>query len=96
MTDYSVDATPDGRYALRILRAYRQGCDSKWTDNTSGAEPTNALLVEMSKLQGKRAKELDKAIAILEKNTVKLMKPPDRAFEKLDEALARLDAVTRG
>ena len=64
---YGVDATPDGHYAMRILEAYRQGCNARWTDNTAGVESTNPLLVKLNEMQDARAEELDKAIAILKK-----------------------------
>jgi hypothetical protein len=57
-----IDATPDGGYALRILRAYRADCNIKWSDNTAGLKISNSLLIELNKLQKLRAKELDKAI----------------------------------
>lgn len=62
----NVDATPDGGYALRILQAYRQECDARWADATSGEPPTNLLLIAMNDAQDKRAAELDRAIAWLQ------------------------------
>lgn len=58
-----VDATPDKDYALRILKSYRDNCDCKFIMNN----PT-PLIEEMNRLQDERAKILDKAIEILEKN----------------------------
>jgi hypothetical protein len=60
-----VDATPDGGYALRILKSYRSLCDCNWSD-VIGSEPTNPLCIEMNKINEKRKTELDDAIAKLE------------------------------
>jgi len=60
-----VDATPDGNYALRILRAYRENCNVKWANSANGAV-TNPLFQEMNRHQDERAKELDSAIAVLQ------------------------------
>lgn len=56
-----INATPDKDYVLRILKAYRENCNCKWSSNLD-----NALMVEMNKTQDKRAELLDKAISILE------------------------------
>ncbi len=61
-----IDATPDGNYPLRILRAYRQHCDCYWTTNTG-----NPLMVAMNKACEERAVILDKAIIILEQELAK-------------------------
>ena len=61
-----IDATPDGDYALRLLRAYRDDCDLIWAE-TSGKKSKNLLIVEMNRLQKLRAKELNKAIFYLTK-----------------------------
>jgi len=61
-----IDATPDGDYALRLLRAYRDDCDLTWSD-TFGKKSKNLLIVEMNRLQKLRAKELNKAIFHLTK-----------------------------
>jgi hypothetical protein len=57
-----LDATPDSDYPLRILRAYRENCNCRWIAN-----PPSALCDAMNEAQEKRAKLLDRAIAILEK-----------------------------
>lgn len=57
-----IDATPDKEYVLRILKAYRENCDCKWTSNLD-----NKVIEETNKMQDKRAKLLDQAIEILEK-----------------------------
>ena len=63
-----IDATPDGGYALRILRRYRQDAYTRWADSTDEDRPvTNLLLVAMNQMQEKRVAELDKAIAALER-----------------------------
>lgn len=63
-----IDATPDGGYALRILQAYRQDCDTQWSDNTAGLKISNPFLVELNKLQEERAKEISQAITRLPKS----------------------------
>jgi len=65
-----IDATPDGNYALRILKHYREHCNSKWTEDLNGTV-TNPLLVEMNKTQDLRAAELDEAIRLLQLSETK-------------------------
>ena len=60
-----IDGTPDGNYALRILRAYRQACNTKWIIEGENVEKLRALYDAMNEHQDLRAKELDKAIEIL-------------------------------
>ena len=62
-----VDSTPNGGYALRILRAYRERCNSKWSSSSSSEEENGLSLVHqlMNDDQDKRAVELDEAINIL-------------------------------
>ncbi len=60
-----VDATPNGGYVLRILQAYRQNCNCKWADTSSPNETQNPLLVMMNETNDKRARLLDKSIALL-------------------------------
>ena len=55
-----VDATPDGGYALRILRAYLENARCKWV-----ADPPNALCDAMNEDCDKRAALLDEAIRAL-------------------------------
>ena len=62
-----IDATPDGNYALRILKCYLANCDYRITDNLDGNPSKNKMFVEMNKLQEIRAEELQKAIDILER-----------------------------
>lgn len=60
-----INATPKG-YALRILRVYRQHCNERW--EVHGLDKAKTLIYDaMNQHQVERAKELDKAIAILEK-----------------------------
>lgn len=61
-----VDATPDDGYPIRILKAYRENCDVKWSNNTSNNDAR--VFAEMNKHQDERAKILDRAIKILEYN----------------------------
>ena len=64
-----VDATSNSLYPLRILQAYRQNCNLWWA--TSSVETSNGednpLIKAMNDTQRKRAKILDEAIKILEK-----------------------------
>ena len=61
-----VNATPDKEYPLRILKAFRENCNCKYSSSTDGSEEgLSPFLKEMNKLQDKRAKILDDAIAIL-------------------------------
>jgi hypothetical protein len=65
--DVHVDETPDTDFPLRILRAYRERCDYLISSTSlMDGEEENPLFVEMNKLQKKRARILDKAIAKLE------------------------------
>ena len=52
-----IDATPDEEYPLRILRAYRENCNCKWSSDTE-----NALIKAMNEMNDKRAEILDRAI----------------------------------
>ena len=62
-----VDGTPDSDYVLRILRAYRENCNCVWAICSNGNPvETDPLLKLMNEHCEKRAKLLDKAIAILE------------------------------
>jgi hypothetical protein len=56
-----IDATPDGKYALRILKYYRSRCDEKWSTDTAG-NCDNPIWQLMNETQIERAKELDQAI----------------------------------
>ena len=57
-----VDGTPNDGYVLRILQAYRENCNCKWSDTTDGQKTENPLLVLMNEQQDQRAKLLDEAI----------------------------------
>jgi TPR repeat protein len=68
MVEYKhIDGTPNGMYALRILRAYREACNTKWIIEGEH-EKARALYDMMNEHQDQRAKELDKAIEILMKH----------------------------
>lgn len=56
-----IDATPNEEYPLRILRAYRENCNCRWT-----SELENPLINMMNEMCEQRAEILDKAISILE------------------------------
>ena len=59
-----VNATPDGKYALRILEAYRHNARTKWI--VTGVSDGEKIIYEhMNETQDKRVEELDKAIKIL-------------------------------
>ena len=57
-----IDGTPDENYVLRILKAYRENCDCKWSGNVD-----NLVIEAMNNHQDQRAELLDKAIRILGK-----------------------------
>jgi len=60
-----VDATPDERYALRILQAHRENCNCIWV--VEGVSKAEELIYEaMNEAAKKRAVILDRAIAQLE------------------------------
>ena len=60
-----IDGTPKG-YALRILKCYREYCNTRWI--VSGPTKKENIIYDlMNEHQVERAKELDKAIKILEK-----------------------------
>jgi hypothetical protein len=64
MRELNIDATPDGGYALRILKTYRMRCNEKWI--VKGISDNEKLIYDaMNDAQDKRAIELDKAIAKL-------------------------------
>ena len=65
--NYHIDGTPDGRYALRILRFYRELARTKWIVD-GDHEKTRALYDAMNDHQDQRAKEIDEAIRILEEH----------------------------
>lgn len=56
-----VDATPDGKYAIRILKCYLERARVKFI-----IEDNDELFVFMNECQDKRVKELTEAIDILE------------------------------
>ena len=60
-----VDATPDDDYPLRILKAYRENCNVRWSDTPDGGDSSKWLFKQMNKDCEKRAEILDRAIVIL-------------------------------
>lgn len=64
-----IDATPDDDYPLRILRTYRENCNVRWATDANGNcdNPTFALMNEHCE---QRARILDKAISILERERI--------------------------
>ena len=63
--DFHVDATPDGKYAIRILKCYLERARVKF--KVEGMEDSEIKLFDyMNECQDKREKELIKAIIILE------------------------------
>ena len=56
-----IDSTPDEDYPLRILRAYRQNCNSYWEVHGL-TEDEKRIYDIMNEDQDKRAKILDAAI----------------------------------
>lgn len=61
-----IDATPTSDYALRILRAYRQSCNSRCVSTTDPNGINSSICNLMNEWQEQRAAILDRAIAILE------------------------------
>ena len=66
MKNLFINGTPDGNYALRILKAYRERCNEKWVVD-GASDGTKRLYNAMNEHQDLRAKELDEAIEILVK-----------------------------
>lgn len=60
-----IDGTPAG-FPLRILKAYRRRCDEKFMLEGDWDEGSRKLYDLMNEHQDARAKELDRAIRILE------------------------------
>lgn len=65
-----LDGTPDAEYPIRILQAYRDNCNCRWSTDTEG-DCDNPLFTLMNQHCEERAKILDKAIAVLRKGMVK-------------------------
>jgi hypothetical protein len=65
--DFHIDVTPDGKYAVRILKCYleRARIQFKSYDN----EKESAAVIDfMNECQNKRVKELEEAIKILDES----------------------------
>lgn len=58
---FHIDATPDGKYALRILKCYLERARAKFK-----VEDNDELFEFLNECQDKRVKELTEAIDILE------------------------------
>lgn len=58
-----VDATPDGKYAIRILKCYLERARAKFIINDD-----DEFFKFMNECQDKRVKELTEAIEVLEGN----------------------------
>jgi hypothetical protein len=66
ITGVAIDGTPDGGYALRILKAYRERCNCNW--RTLGLPEDRSRIYDlMNEHQRQRAAELDEAIRRLER-----------------------------
>lgn len=63
----NVDLTPDEELPLRILQAYRENCNCRWSDTTDGGGTENPTLKLMNEHCEQRAEILDKAINKLRK-----------------------------
>lgn len=64
--DFHVNATPDGKYAIRILKCYLERARCKF--KVEGMEDSEIKLFDfINTCQDKREKELKEAIEILEK-----------------------------
>ncbi len=63
--DVHIDATPDGKYAVRILKCYLERARIKF--KVEGMEDGEIKLFDyMNECQDKRVVELEKAIKVLE------------------------------
>lgn len=63
--DFHIDATPDGKYAIRILKCYLERAHIKF--KVEGMEDSEIKLFDyMNECQDKRVVELEKAIKTLE------------------------------
>jgi hypothetical protein len=63
--EFHVDATPDGKYAIRILKCYLERARVKF--KIEGMEDSEIKLFDyMNECQDKRVVELEKAIKTLE------------------------------
>jgi len=65
--EFHVDATPDGKYAIRILKCYLERARAKFKVDDMGDNEVK-LFDYMNECQSKREKELKEAIGILEGN----------------------------
>jgi hypothetical protein len=85
-----VDGTPNAGYPLRILRAYRENCNCKWSESVfPDLETIDPVLYAMNMHQEQRAKILDQAIQIIE--GVKLRLLSDYEIDTM--AQARINSI---
>ena len=61
LNELRVDATPDGKYAIRILKCYLERARAKFK-----VEDNDEFFTFMNECQDKRVVELEKAIEMLE------------------------------
>ena len=61
LANLHVDATPDGKYAIRILKCYLKRARAKFK-----VEDNDEFFTFMNECQDKRVVELEKAIEMLE------------------------------
>ena len=61
-----IDGTPDEYYPLRILKAYRQNCECKFSNSSGNVTEDSVLINKLNEMQDERAKILDNAMKILE------------------------------
>jgi hypothetical protein len=63
--EFHIDATPDGKYAARILKCYLERARVKF--KIRGMEKESVEVIDyMNECQDKRVKELEQAIKILD------------------------------
>jgi hypothetical protein len=60
-----IDATPNDGYPSRILQAYRNDCDLRYSESTGGVVASTPFTRAMNDLQDQRAAILDRALAAL-------------------------------
>ena len=61
-----IDATPNDGLPLRILQAYRNDSDLRYSESTGGIVENSPLIKAMNDLQDQRATILDHAISMLQ------------------------------
>ena len=61
-----VDMTPTEDLPLRILRSYRENCNTRWSSASDGEGPVGGWMAQMNADQRRRGEILDRAIALLQ------------------------------